>query len=191
MIFGDYALLAHLIAPPFSQSLAHRSLTGVPDHVKLSSLCLIFLRDRFSKHISLTRISHSLHPLAHSLPLMWLLSVRLAGVNPDHCFNCGWDILSVVFAAVRGLQMVAPLCCMFALALALILALALSSLFAISLRIALCFSLCLLSLCSILSHDFSLSACEHLMWCDVWVWASALQPHTHTLTHTAYHLYLL
>ena len=26
--------------------------------------------------------------------------------------------------------------------------------------------------------------CEHLVWCDVWVWASALQPHTHTLTHS-------
>ena len=33
--------------------------------------------------------------------------------------------------------------------------------------------------------------CEHLMWCDVWIWASALQPHTHTLTHNAYHVYLL
>ena len=25
---------------------------------------------------------------------------------------------------------------------------------------------------------------SHLMWCDVWVWASALQPHTHTITHS-------
>ena len=24
----------------------------------------------------------------------------------------------------------------------------------------------------------------HPMWCDVWVWASALQPHTHTITHS-------
>ena len=24
----------------------------------------------------------------------------------------------------------------------------------------------------------------HIMWCDVWVWASALQPHTHTFTHS-------
>ena len=26
--------------------------------------------------------------------------------------------------------------------------------------------------------------CEHLMWCDVWAWASALQPHTITQSHT-------
>ena len=29
------------------------------------------------------------------------------------------------------------------------------------------------------------------MWCDVWVWASALQPHTHTLTHSHTHTYSL
>ena len=23
----------------------------------------------------------------------------------------------------------------------------------------------------------------HLMWCDVWVWASTFQPHNHTITH--------
>ena len=27
----------------------------------------------------------------------------------------------------------------------------------------------------------------HLMWCDVRVWASALQPHTHTITHSHTH----
>ena len=32
---------------------------------------------------------------------------------------------------------------------------------------------------------FSLSLLSTpLMWCDVWVWASALQPHTHTITQT-------
>ena len=33
--------------------------------------------------------------------------------------------------------------------------------------------------------------CEHLMWCDVWVWASALQPHTHTITHSYTHTHSL
>ena len=31
----------------------------------------------------------------------------------------------------------------------------------------------------------------HLMWCDVWVWASALQPHTHTITHSHTHTHSL
>ena len=34
------------------------------------------------------------------------------------------------------------------------------------------------------AHSLILSLVKHLMWCDVWVWASALQPHTITHSHT-------
>ena len=36
-----------------------------------------------------------------------------------------------------------------------------------------------------LRHCTSLSSSQSTaMWCDVWVWASALEPHTHTITHS-------
>ena len=35
--------------------------------------------------------------------------------------------------------------------------------------------------------NIPLSLYPHPMWCDVWVWASALQPHTLTLSHTLTH----
>ena len=39
--------------------------------------------------------------------------------------------------------------------------------------------------------NIPLSLYPHPMWCDVWVWASALQPHTLTLSHTHTHTHLI